>query len=79
MQPVGSAARPVNVTAGGNGSVCVDLHPEAPDSGVADDDPSRYRVVTVHNEQAPGALELHLYDLGPKRGLRLVGLERPLP
>ncbi|RYE89457.1 MAG: hypothetical protein EOO75_11775 [Myxococcales bacterium] len=80
VRPPGEgAARPVSVTAGAAGSVCLDLRPEAPDSGVVDDDPSRYRVVTVHNEQAPGALSLHLYDLGPRRGLRLVGLERPLP
>ena len=26
-----------------------------------------------------GALHVHFYDLGPGRGLRIVGLERPTP
>ena len=51
--------------------------PSAPD-----DDPSRYGVLKVYVHARPGfaptsVVYLHLYDLGPERGFRLVGLERP--
>jgi hypothetical protein len=49
----------------------------APDSGAADDHPSRYLVIDVFNGYAAGPLRAHLYDLGPSRGFRLVGIERP--
>ena len=61
----------------GDGRVCAPLAHFAPDSGEADDAPSRYLVVDVTNGQAPGPLRAHLYDLGPARGFRLVGVERP--
>jgi hypothetical protein len=34
-------------------------------------------VVVIDNGQSRYAIGLHLYDLGPKGGFRLVGLERP--
>ena len=62
---------------GDAGRLCVNVRAKAPDSGPADDDASRYVVVEVKNGVADGPLRAHLYDLGPKRGLRLVGIERP--
>ncbi len=37
----------------------------------------RYVVVDLKNGDARGPLRAHLYDLGPARGFRLVGIERP--
>jgi hypothetical protein len=64
-------------TQGDAGRTCVSVPSRAPDSGPADDASSRYVVVEVKNGSAEGPLRAHLYDLGPKRGLRLVGIERP--
>lgn len=58
------------------GVICTKLPHVAPDGGPADDDASRYVVVRIANGQAEGPLEAHLYDLGPTRGYRVVGLER---
>jgi hypothetical protein len=66
------AARP-----GEGGSVCLTVPHVADDSGPPDDSASRYVVVDIFNGVAPGPLRAHLYDLGPRRGFRLVGLERP--
>jgi hypothetical protein len=60
-----------------DGGVCLSLPHVADDGGAPDDAPSRYVVVDVTNGHAPGALRAHLYDLGPKRGYKLVGIERP--
>lgn len=49
----------------------------ARDGGEADSSPNRYLVVDIFNGYAPGPLRVHLYDLGPARGFRLVGIERP--
>ena len=49
----------------------------AGDGGSARRRASRYVVVDVANGQAPGPLRAHLYDLGPRRGFKLVGIERP--
>jgi hypothetical protein len=57
--------------------VCVALAPAAPDGGVPDADPSRYVRVRIEDGVAAGPLVAHLYDLGPSRGYRLAGLERP--
>jgi hypothetical protein len=67
------------VAAPSDGSVCVTLPRlgAASDPGVRDDSPQRYLVVTITNGVAPGPLVAHLYDLGPARGYKLVGLERP--
>jgi len=65
-------------TLGGN--VCVDLAHTSLDVASGDsaaNDPSRYVIVDVNNGYAPGVLRVHLYDLGPKSGYRLVAVERP--
>jgi hypothetical protein len=59
------------------GEVCVRAPLAAPDGAPAPDDASRYRVLVLSNGFAPYILLVHLYDLGPSRGLRVVGLERP--
>ncbi|HKO46178.1 MAG TPA: hypothetical protein VJV79_00555 [Polyangiaceae bacterium] len=57
--------------------VCVELpHAELSPSLPADD-ARRYVIVDLENGYAPGPLRAHLYDLGPGRGYRLVGIERP--
>jgi len=58
-------------------TLSVALPHQAPDGGANDDDPSRYLVVDISNGYASGPLRAHLYDLGPRRGFRLVGVERP--
>ncbi|MGK4000678.1 hypothetical protein [Sorangium sp. So ce1024] len=69
-------ARP-SVRPAPDGRVCLTLPHIAADGGAADDAPSRYAIVDLLNGQAPGPLRVHLYDLGPRRGYRLVGIERP--
>jgi hypothetical protein len=61
------------------GRLCVSLPSTKPDGGPADDAPERYVVVRISNGVSKASVALHLYDLGPKRGLKLVGLERPDP
>jgi hypothetical protein len=52
--------------------------PRAPAArDAAPNDTSRYVVVVLENGAASYPLFAHLYDLGPKRGYRLVGIERP--
>jgi hypothetical protein len=65
------------VTREAGGEVCVSLRHLAVADGVADDAPERYTRVVVEDGVASGELVAHLYDLGPTRGFRLVGLERP--
>lgn len=60
----------------GGGAICIRIPHFAPDGAIADDSPSRYEVVTVRDGVAAGPLRAHLYDLGPVRGHRLVGIER---
>jgi hypothetical protein len=67
----------LRIIGGGNGRLCVELVHESTDGGRADADPSRYRIVDIHNGNSRGPLRAHLYDLGPRRGFRLVGIERP--
>jgi hypothetical protein len=57
--------------------LCVTLPHRAGDGAVPDDDPSRYVRVRVDDGVARGPLVAHLYDLGPRRGFFLAGLERP--
>ncbi|MDB4943331.1 MAG: hypothetical protein JWP97_2865 [Labilithrix sp.] len=72
--PGGSA--PVRAEA--DGTVCVAVpHHVAEGAASRPDDAARYVIVDVANGQAPGVLRAHLYDLGPKRGFALVGIERP--
>jgi hypothetical protein len=47
-----------------------------------DDDPARYALIEIYSNPIPSlrataSVVLHLYDLGPERGFRLVGIERP--
>jgi hypothetical protein len=74
-----AGGRALSVTTQPNGPVCVALPrlPAAADPGVRDDAPARYLVVTIANAVASGPLVAHLYDLGPARGYKLVGIERP--
>jgi hypothetical protein len=73
----GSAIERPVVTTLDAGRVCLPLPARAPDGGTSDDDRSRYVVVRLTNDSTPGPLMVHLYDLGPKRGLQVVGIERP--
>jgi hypothetical protein len=57
--------------------VCVTVPHVAPDGGLPDASPERYVKIRIQDGVAPGPLVAHLYDLGPVRGYRLVGLERP--
>jgi hypothetical protein len=57
--------------------ICLTLPHVAPDGGQPDDAPARYVRIRVDDGVARGALVVHLYDLGPARGYRLAGLERP--
>jgi hypothetical protein len=58
-------------------SFCVAPPHHAADGGVPDNDPSRYFRVEMSDGVAPGPLHAYLYDLGPTRGFRLVGIDRP--
>jgi hypothetical protein len=47
-----------------------------------DDDPARYTLIEIYSNATPSlrptaSVVLHLYDLGPDRGFKLVGIERP--
>lgn len=65
------------VTKEADGKVCVPLASTKPAGGIPDDAPERYTVVRMTNGVAPGPLEMHFYDLGPEKGLQLVGILRP--
>jgi len=65
------------VKADADGRVCVELSHSQPDGGEADGSLARYVIADLQNGQAPGPLRAHLYDLGPRRGFQLVGVERP--
>jgi hypothetical protein len=56
--------------------LCVAI-PHTAGEGPAPDAPARYRIVTIDDGVARGPLVVHLYDLSPRGGYRLVGLERP--
>ncbi|MDB4943677.1 MAG: hypothetical protein JWP97_3211 [Labilithrix sp.] len=71
------AEHPAVMTQGQAGRVCIPVPSRQPDGGASDDDKSRYVTVQVSNGASKGPLVAHLYDLGPKRGLQLVALERP--
>jgi hypothetical protein len=67
----------LSVNGNGDGRFCVTLPHESDDGGALGADPSRYRIVDIFNGNARGPLRAHLYDLGPRLGFRLVGIERP--
>jgi hypothetical protein len=60
-----------------DGLVCLPLPALAADGGAPADDRSRYVIVEIANGASRGPLVAHLYDLGPRQGMRLVALERP--
>ena len=62
-----------------SGGLCTTLPHVAPDGGPSDDDATRYVRVVIRDGVAAGRLVVHLYDLGPSRGFRVVGLDRPEP
>lgn len=76
---LGSAPKGASVEPSEDGKLCVRVPSLGTASTAADDDPSRYRVLRVWNGVAAGALDVHLYDLGARGGLRVVGIERPAP
>jgi len=57
-------------------TVCVALPQRSLPTALPDSAPARYRVVSISNGVSPGALLVHLYELGAARGFRVVGLER---
>ena len=67
----------LTVTAKPAGEICVALPHFAADGGLADDAKERQARVVIEDGVAEGHLVAHVYDLGPARGFRLVGLERP--
>ncbi len=72
-----SDGAPLTVARRAGGAICIAMTHVARDDGARDDSPSRYVRVIVEDSVARGPLVAHLYDLGAKRGFRLVGLERP--
>jgi hypothetical protein len=57
--------------------VCVELPHANLSANVPADDARRYLIVDLENGYARGPLRVHMYDLGPTAGYRLVGIERP--
>jgi hypothetical protein len=75
----GASEQRVPVVRQPEGGVCATLPHVAADAGAQDDAAERYVRVTIADGVATGVLVAHLYDLGPTRGYRLAGLERPEP
>jgi hypothetical protein len=71
------AGRALPVALRDDATACVSLPHVAGDGGPVDDDSSRYVRVAMSDGVARGPLVAYLYDLGPRRGFRLAGLERP--
>jgi hypothetical protein len=59
------------------GGVCAKLPHVVGETRLVDAAPQRYVRVRIEDGVAKGPLVVHLYDLGPTRGYRLVGVERP--
>jgi hypothetical protein len=57
--------------------VCVAMPHVAAASGARDDDASRYVRIILSDGVARGPAVAHLFDLGPGRGYKLAGIERP--
>ncbi len=74
-----STGRGLTISARDGGGICVTLPRVAQDGRSPDDAAERYVGVTIDDRVARGSLVAHLYDLGPTRGYRLVGVERPNP
>ena len=69
----GAPEQPLPVVRPPEGGICVTL------PHVAADGAERSVRVTIADGVASGPLVAQLYDLGPMRGYRLAGLERPEP
>jgi hypothetical protein len=69
----GAGEQELPVTRPPEGGICVTL------PHVAAEGAETAVRVTIADGVASGALVAHLYDLGPTRGYRLAGLERPEP
>lgn len=67
---------PADLQLGDAGRLCVQLPSIEVGAGERDDSLARYRVVEIANGHSERPLRAHLYDLGPARGFRLVGIER---
>ncbi len=67
------------VTRNPGGRVCATLPHVAGEGGAPDDAAARYARVTITDGVAEAPLVAYLYDLGPTRGYRLAGIERPQP
>lgn len=74
-----STGRGLAVSSRDGAAICVTLPHVAQDGGYPDDASDRYVGVTIDDGVARGSLVAHLYDLGPTRGYRLAGVERPEP
>ena len=72
-----SDGAPLTVVRRPGGAICIGMPHVVRDDAAPDDSRSRYVRVIVEDSVARGPLVAHLYDLGEKRGFRLVGLERP--
>ena len=72
-----SDGAPLTVSRRPGGAICIGMPHVVQDDAAPDDARSRYVRVIVEDSVARGPLVAHLYDLGAKRGFRLVGLERP--
>jgi hypothetical protein len=59
------------------GVICMALPHGGARGGPPDPDAIRYVRISVRDGFCAGPLVAHLYDLGPSRGFRLVGLQRP--
>jgi hypothetical protein len=76
----GGKRKALPVIASANGKVC--LAPPASvtsDGGPAPDAAERLVVFEIDNGTGAGPLEIHAYDLGPTRGVQIVGVRRPAP
>jgi hypothetical protein len=77
LVPSDGTPKPLTVGSRNRAEVCVDL-PDGPRTGGAAGSAGNYVVVRVFSA-AEAPLEAHLYDLGPRAGYRLAGIERPSP
>ena len=73
----GGETRALSVELRAAGELCLQLPHLASRPDVSAGDPSRYVIVTIGNGVSRYPLAVHLYDLGPENGFRVVGLERP--
>jgi hypothetical protein len=69
----GDRVHSVEVRSGPAAELCLSLPHERASRGEA----SSYIVVAIDNGQSRYPVAVHLYDLGPQHGFRLVGLTRP--